>query len=178
MSAGFYGKLPSRGDFIGGGLASFVVDALDQWMRACLVASQAALGSAWIDCWMEAPVWRFFSVIGTTRFGGVWMPSMDKVERCFPLVIAIEAEQAGPGWFDAAEAAGFDAVTGAAMGEMTPDHLALRLRAIAPDAWTPPAAGVWWTAGAPRREAGQVACEGLPDPAIFAGFLSDRGTAP
>lgn len=166
---GFYGKLPARGDFVRSGLDGAVADALDDWMRACLVASQAALGDTWLDCWMEAPVWRFFTTIGTAGLGGVWMPSMDKVERCFPLVIATEAAMAGTAWMAAAEAAGFEAVTEA----LAPDRLALRLAAIPPDPCEPPAAGAWWTAGAPRRSATRLVPPGLPAPRDFAGYLTD-----
>jgi type VI secretion system protein ImpM len=170
MMAGFYGKLPARGDFVRGGLPASVVDALDGWMRACLLASQDSLGDAWVDCWMEAPVWRFCATIGGQRLGGVWMPSMDSVERCFPLVIAADASQAGPAWLDGAEALGFDAVT----SDVTPDRLALRLIGIAPDTCAPPACDVWWTAGAPRKAAARFECDDLPDPAGFAAFLTDQ----
>ncbi|MDD2877802.1 MAG: type VI secretion system-associated protein TagF [Acidiphilium sp.] len=173
MSAGFYGKIPARGDFVRGGLAADVIDELDQWMRACLIESQDALGDAWLDCWMEAPVWRFVTTIGAARLGGVWMPSMDKVERCFPLVIATEAVMAGPAWMVAAEAAGFDAVT----ADVTPDRLALRLVGIPADPCDP-LSGMWWTDGAPRKRAARIMLDGLPDPAGFALFLTDRNTGP
>ncbi|HQT85675.1 MAG: type VI secretion-associated protein [Acidiphilium sp. 37-64-53] len=174
MSAGFYGKLPARGDFVRGGLSTAVVDALDDWMRACLHASQDSLGESWVDCWMEAPVWRFFATIGGQRLGGVWMPSMDSVERCFPLVIATDAARAGPAWLAGAEALGFDAVT----TDVTPDRLALRLVGIAPDPWTPPARDIWWTDGAPRKAAARFECDDLPDPATFAAFLTDQAPEP
>jgi type VI secretion system protein ImpM len=168
--AGFYGKVPARGDFVRGGLPAGVVDALDEWMRACLMASQDALGDDWVDCWMEAPVWRFFANFGGQMLGGVWMPSMDKVERCFPLVIATDAAQAGPAWMAGAEALGFDAVT----ADVTPDRLALRLVGIAPDPCDPPTRATWWTDGAPRKQAERRDFDDLPDPAVFAAFLTDQ----
>jgi type VI secretion system protein ImpM len=173
MIGGFYGKIPTRGDFVRGGLDGTLIDTLDAWMRDCLTQSQSTLGEIWTECWMEAPVWRCFTEIGGKIWGGIWMPSMDKVERCFPLMVLAPSDIAGPAWFTQAQNAAFDAVT----ADLSPEHLALRLRAIPPDPWTPPDEGVWWTDGAPRRAAGQITCATLPDPARFAGFLADQPPA-
>lgn len=170
---GFYGKLPARGDFVRAGLDAATIDELDGWMRGCIASSQDVLGDAWLDCWMEAPVWRFISRIAGVMRGGVWMPSMDRVERCFPLVILDDAARSGPGWMAAAEAAGFEAVT----ADLGPDRLALMLRAIESAPCAVPMQGLWWTEGAPRKQAARLAVEGLPDPAGFAGFLTDRAEA-
>lgn len=165
--SGFYGKLPSRGDFVGTGLPAAVVDAFDGWMRACLAASSKALGDDWVDCWMEAPVWRFITPVAGTALGGVWLPSMDRVGRWFPLVITTSAGDAGPAWMDQAEALGFEAVT----GDLVPDTLAMRLAELAPDPCEP--RNGWWTSGAPRKAAVRVDTQGLPDPAGFVWFLND-----
>jgi type VI secretion system protein ImpM len=164
---GFYGKIPVRGDFMGEGLPHAVVDSLDGWMRASLAASREALGEAWEPIWMEAPVWRFFAPIAGCALGGVWLPSIDRVGRTFPLVLATDAAAAGPAWMDGAEALGFAAVT----EDLPPDALSARLAALGPDPCTPE--NGWWTAGGPRRRAGRVQVSGLPDPADFATFLSD-----
>lgn len=168
--SGFYGKLPARGDFVRAGLPGGVVDALDGWMRACIVASQDALGDGWFECWMEAPVWQFFCAIAGDVWGGVWMPSMDRAERCFPLVILTDAAQAGPAWREGAEQAGFEAIT----GDVTPDRLALRLAGVVADVCPVPVGERWWTVGAPRKAAVEVLCDGLPDPAGFASYLTDH----
>lgn len=165
--SGFYGKIPARGDFVGGGLPPAVVDALDNWMRACLASSRAALGEAWEPSWMEAPIWRFFAPVAAVELGGVWLPSIDRVGRTFPLVLATEAASAGPVWMDEAEAIGLAAVT----EDLPPDRLAGRLAAVEADPCTP--APEWWTEGAPHRRAGRIASSGLPDPAGFAAFLAD-----
>lgn len=165
--SGFYGKIPSRGDFVGSGLPPAVVDALDGWMRASLAASRDALGADWEPSWMEAPVWRFFAPVAGCALGGVWLPSIDRVGRCFPLVLATDAAAAGPAWMDGAEALGFAAVT----GDLPPDALSAGLAALAAAPCAPEDA--WWTAGGPRRRAGRVQVSGLPDPAGFASFLRD-----
>ncbi|MCF3948493.1 type VI secretion system-associated protein TagF [Acidiphilium sp. AL] len=171
--AGFYGKLPVRGDFVRSGLPGDAVDALDGWARAALAASRAALGEDWMPCWMEAPVWRFAlapGVAGVSGLGGVWLPSMDQVGRCFPLIIAAEISGAGAAWLDAAEALGFEAVT----ADLAPEALAARLAAVPPAPGDiPRAGGVWWTEGAPRKDAARIETDGLPDPADFLGLLAD-----
>lgn len=164
---GFYGKIPARGDFVGAGLAVAVIDELDGWMRACLVASREALGESWEPCWMEAPVWRFFAPVAGVWLGGVWLPSIDRVGRTFPLVLATDAAKAGPAWMEGAEDLGVAAVT----ADLPPDVLGSRLAALAPAPCTPSSG--WWSAGAPRRVGGHVHVEGLPDPAGFAAFLCD-----
>jgi hypothetical protein len=77
---GFWGKLPSRGDFLGTGLPKAVVETWDSWISASLAASQAAMGEDWQPAWMEAPVWCFFAsagCFGSDSVSGVWMPSVD-----------------------------------------------------------------------------------------------------
>lgn len=168
---GFYGKLPARGDFVRFGLSATIIDALDGWMRGCLAVSHTALSDDWADCWMDAPVWRFRIAIDNVRIGGIWLPSMDKVGRWFPLLIAADAASAGPLWLDAAEALGFAAVT----ADLTPDALATQLAAIPPD-HTHVESG-WWTIGAPRKQATRIALGTLPSPADFVAFLVDTEVA-
>lgn len=168
--SGFYGKIPARGDFVGGGLPPAVVDALDGWMRACLAASRDTLADDWEPCWMEAPVWRFYAPVAGVLLGGVWLPSIDRVGRTFPLVLAADAASAGPTWMEAAEELGIAAVT----ADLPPDALATRLGALAADPCIP--APSWWSTGGPRRSAGRLRVSGLPDPAGFAAFLCDSAS--
>ena len=44
-TAGFYGKLASRGDFVSRGLPQSFIAPWDSWLAAGLLASQASLGS-------------------------------------------------------------------------------------------------------------------------------------
>ncbi|WP_244818026.1 type VI secretion system-associated protein TagF [Caballeronia sp. Lep1P3] len=89
-AAGCFGKLRSNGDFVTRRLpASFVVP-WDAMLQAGLVASRDALGSAWLDAYLTAPVWCFAlagDVIGSGAWAGVLMPSVDAAGRYFPLTI-------------------------------------------------------------------------------------------
>ncbi|WP_053078577.1 type VI secretion system-associated protein TagF [Methylobacterium tarhaniae] len=115
-ATGFFGKVPTRGDFVSRRLGGALHGALDQWLSRALVASRRQLGEAWLPAYLVAPVWRF--VLGRGTMGphpaaGVLMPSVDRVGRYFPLVLAAEmpglAEpwrlfRSAGDWFDAAEA--------------------------------------------------------------------------
>lgn len=89
---GFYGKLPSLGDFVSRRLPSEFIHAWDAWLQQSLAASQADLGERWLECYLTAPIWRFVLLPGLVAecgWAGVMMPSVDRVGRQFPLTVAI-----------------------------------------------------------------------------------------
>ena len=57
--AGFYGKLPARGDFVRAGLPRDFTDPWDDWLQTVVAGSRALMGEAWLPAFLEAPVWRF-----------------------------------------------------------------------------------------------------------------------
>lgn len=137
---GFWGKIPARGDFVGLGLPGDFVRAWDGWMQAVLPAARAILGDAWLPAWMEAPVWHFAlapGACGPWAALGVWMPSVDRVGRHFPLVLAeifpeaaaAPGAAAHAGLLAAAEAAGRDALA----HDLTPEALAARIAGAPPE---------------------------------------------
>ena len=175
MSAGFYGKIPGRGDFVRHGLATATVAALDAWWQEVIPGSQAVLGTAWRERWMEAPVWRFHvppGVFGAEAMAGVWLPSTDRVGRLFPLTLAMTGDVAGQGAFlDAAEAAGRAAIE----TDMGPEELALRL-GVRGGAALPPA-GTWWSEGGPAVAAARYGVA-RPGVGLFARMLVDSLATP
>jgi type VI secretion system protein ImpM len=114
--AGYYGKLPSRGDFVSQSLPGRFTAPWDAWLQACVHASREALGDEWLDTYMSAPLWRFLlapGVAGLSPVAGVLCPSVDRVGRYFPLTIACELDPsidmaesfiAALDWFAGAEA--------------------------------------------------------------------------
>jgi len=114
--AGFFGKIPSHGDFVTRDLPRSFLDGWDAWLQSCIAQSKAQLGEGWLDVYLTSPIWRFGlmpGVCGPQAAAGILMPSVDRVGRYFPLTIA--TSQVGevnplqlPGvadrWFDAAEA--------------------------------------------------------------------------
>ena len=112
---GFYGKLPGRGDFVSRRLPRSFLDPWDRWLQESLSVSRKQLGKAWLDSYLISPIWRFVMGAGTcgsAAMAGVMMPSVDRVGRYFPLMIALELTnsvdnlrllvEADP-WFEAAE---------------------------------------------------------------------------
>ena len=181
LRTGYYGKLPSNGDFVSQDLPRGVEDALDGWLRACVRESQQAMGGAWLDAFLVAPPWRAAigaGVLGPDPAALVMIPSVDRVGRYFPLALIAPL----PGWGGTAAAiasslgAWYASAERLALATLSPDFARHALDAgLAEPALTetqepgaPPrgeeeAATLWWTAGgaAPRRHAG------MPDPARF-----------
>ncbi len=87
---GFFGKLPTHGDFLRRGTSDAFVAAWDSWLQECLAASRQALGDRWLDVYLTIPAWRFAAAAGACGpdpVAGVMVPSVDRVGRYFPLTI-------------------------------------------------------------------------------------------
>jgi type VI secretion system protein ImpM len=114
-TVGFFGKLPSHGDFIERRVGSAFRDLWDEWMQRCIVESQQELAGRWLDCYLTSPMWRFYlcdGVAGVGSYAGLLLPSVDRVGRYFPLTVVVElpigipaAEfaAAASGWFEEIE---------------------------------------------------------------------------
>lgn len=115
MEVGFYGKLPSHGDFLRRRVDDDFLRIWDEWLQQSLTASRSALGDGWLDVYLTSPVWRFAcdaGLFGKRGFAGVVAPSVDRVGRYFPLTVVFEIpERAQPfmvaqraeAWFDRIE---------------------------------------------------------------------------
>jgi type VI secretion system protein ImpM len=92
-TVGFFGKLPSHGDFIERRVGSAFRDLWDEWMQRCIVESQQELAGRWLDCYLTSPMWRFYlcdGVAGVGSYAGLLLPSVDRVGRYFPLTVVVE----------------------------------------------------------------------------------------
>jgi type VI secretion system protein ImpM len=90
MEAGFFGKLPSHGDFVRRRVADDFVSGWDSWLQQCLAQSRETLGDAWLNTYLTSPVWRFAlapAVCGTAAVAGILVPSVDRVGRYFPMTV-------------------------------------------------------------------------------------------
>ena len=190
MRVGFCGKLPARGDFVASGLPRRFVEPWHDWLQCVLAASRQALGDDWLPAWLAAPVWRFAlapGVCGPDAAVGLWLPSVDRVGRYFPLTLAALAPErpAGAlprelgGFLAAAEGAGRDALA----EDLTPEALAARVADAAARpavgnedaaAGWPEAGSLWWSDGSERVPAGSFALAALPDATRFAAMLDAR----
>jgi type VI secretion system protein ImpM len=115
MEVGFYGKLPSHGDFLRRRVDDDFLRIWDEWLQQSMAASRAALGEGWLDVYLTSPAWRFAcdaGLFGRKGFAGVVAPSVDRVGRYFPLTVVFEipehaqpfmVAQRGEAWFDRIE---------------------------------------------------------------------------
>jgi type VI secretion system protein ImpM len=135
---GFFGKLPAHGDFIDRGLPRSFINPWDQWLQGCIANSRELLGTGWLDRYLVGPIWRFAlapGVCGEAGWRGLLLPSVDRVNRYYPITIAMaEAADVSPlaalsccnNWFTACE----DAALAALDPNVDADTLAERLRGI------------------------------------------------
>ena len=90
MEVGFYGKLPSHGDFLRRRIADESVGPWDAWLQTAIAASRRILGERWLDIYLTSPAWRFAceaGACGPAPLAGVMVPSVDRVGRYFPLTL-------------------------------------------------------------------------------------------
>ena len=96
--AGWYGKLPSMGDFASRRLPADFVEIWDEWLASGLAAWRDT-DDRWLQAYLASPPWCFVlgpRLLGARRglpvagpsWAGVLMPSVDRVGRYFPLTIA------------------------------------------------------------------------------------------
>jgi len=114
VQAGFYGKLPSHGDFLRRRASDAFVGAWDRWLQGGIAASRSLLGERWLDVYLTSPAWRFAcapGACGPAAVAGVMAPSVDRVGRYFPLTVVAELPSSttvattmqATAFFDAAE---------------------------------------------------------------------------
>ncbi len=120
QTVGYFGKVPTRGDFVQRRLPRSFVGPWDDWLQGAVAASKVQLGDAWLDCYLTSPIWRFVlsaGICGDAPAAGVLMPSVDSVGRYYPMCIvllhpgsdsAFAIAASARRWFAAAE----DAVLG------------------------------------------------------------------
>lgn len=193
-AAGFCGKIPSRADFVQAGLPRAFIDPWHDWMQRMLAASREILGTAWVEAWLEAPVWRFAllpGLCGPDAVLGLWLPSVDRVGRYFPLTAAAVGPETdlprlvgdGGGFLAAAEGAGREALA----DDLPPADLAARIAAaVAAPAADPgidpvpcdAARALLWTEGAPRVAPAAFGVMALPGEAAFAAMLDSAAPLP
>jgi len=208
MAVGIQGKLPSHGDFLRRGVPAELFGPLDAWLARGIAESRALLGEGWLATYLEAPVWRFALAAGScgpSAAAGVWLPSVDRVGRYFPLLLvaALPPETApsvllagARSWYDRLEEqavallegrAGLEEVA-ASLGDvasplpdLAPAPLPWRLPLAAAAAWRvaalAPVGSLWWSEGSPRVASSLLVCPGLPPPTAFAAMLDGQFAA-
>ena len=62
---GWYGKLPSLGDFASRRLEGDFIEPWDTWLGEGLAAQRETLGDTWLEAYLASPTWRFVLMPGT-----------------------------------------------------------------------------------------------------------------
>lgn len=183
---GFYGKIPSEGDFVTRRLPWEFTSAWDDWLQQGMQASRDALGARWLERYLSAPIWRFQvapGVCGPIGWRGLFFASVDRVGRYFPLTLAFA--DTGPTALTAlsGEAEAWIAVEDAALSGLAPtlpiaafDRLmdALALPGAAPVAAVDPARPrvCFYTGGSEDVPARGMSFAALPPPASFVELIA------
>lgn len=179
-----FGKLPARRDFIARGVPNPVLEVVEPFLQGGLAQTRESLGSAWLDAFRAAPLWRFWWSRTLTGAGaaGVLMPSVDRVGRYFPLLALALAPQgqdfalptaADDAWYLAVE----NALLGALDETADLDALLARLEALPPGpvpATTQHAGSLWWTLGGDGIPPRRMAYPAFPPAADFPGLFFAR----
>ncbi|MGH6858762.1 MAG: type VI secretion system-associated protein TagF [Phyllobacterium sp.] len=193
---GFFGKVPTNGDFVSTGLGRTFQTELDNWIQSGLQASEQAHGNEWERLFRAAPPWRFVierALWGQSTLVGVLLPSTDRVGRSFPLVIAAKLGSFNDNprllcfddtWFTAVEAL---AETSSARDFDIAGFIAGLKRLRLPHAKAAPRrelsngdsrVSIWWTMDADTRQATGFKTEGVPQPSHFLKLLSQKSAPP
>jgi type VI secretion system protein ImpM len=171
---GFFGKLPSRGDFVRFGLSQSVTVAWDEWLQAVLPKAEVQFGDRWDKIWHSVRPWRFAfgpGVCGPISLSGLWLPSIDKVGRTFPLLIAAEMAATDDTFLDVGECMGAEAIAQALPPEALIRRIVLAQRLLPAEPRLDGTAACWWRQAGPERvELHQG--DKLPDSATFVWMLT------
>jgi len=189
VAPGFFGKVPSRGDFLSRRVPEGLGDRWEGWLAGLVTAASGAASGGWPEPWLTAPLWHF--VLGSAispplGAAGVLVASADRVGRLFPFTIIGVAS--GPpdrslriliGWAGRAERLmlaalddGFDpqALDDALLELGPPPAVAGSARAVG--RWHLPLDGDW-----PSESADPLACSAISAPAPGQSVWYCRGSS-
>ncbi|MBD7923360.1 type VI secretion system-associated protein TagF [Xanthomonas sp. CFBP 8703] len=152
MQPGFFGKLPSAGDFVQRRLPPAFVEPWDRHFSQLIAGARDQLGTQWAPAYRGSGLHAFVlgsGLCGAGAWAGVLGPGEDRVGRCFPLAIALPLAQAAPdrSWYARAATLLGQALADRTLGVEAFDA---QLQALAPD---PDATAI---PNAPRALAGQA----------------------
>jgi type VI secretion system protein ImpM len=198
---GFFGKIPTRGDFVSRSLPASFITPWDSWLQAGIAGSREILGDAWLDIYLTSPAWRFAlsaQVAGDLAAAGVLIPSVDGVGRYFPFTLACVLEgqpmpidlHAQTAWFERTEALALGVLADSSVDDLIeglealgrpapparPDAEAWRFEDASALAHTlirglAPPYALFWTEGSTRVRPSLLFVRQLPSPARFAALL-------
>ncbi len=100
---GWYGKLPTLGDFVSKRLPDEFVKPWDAWLQAGMLEAKATFSQDWEEHFLTFPFWRFLierDLVTQQTWTGLMIPSADRVGRLFPFTIALPLDRASAATLD------------------------------------------------------------------------------
>jgi type VI secretion system protein ImpM len=91
IAVGFYGKLPTYGDFIQKRLPTDFINPWHEWLQAGMMACREKSPDGWMSFYLNCPAWSFVlaaGICGEQAVAGVTIPSVDRVGRYFNFTMA------------------------------------------------------------------------------------------
>lgn len=88
---GFYGKLPTYGDFIQKRLPTDFINPWHEWLQTGMLACRDKNPEGWMPFYLNCPAWSFVlsaGICGEQAIAGVTIPSVDRVGRYFNFTMA------------------------------------------------------------------------------------------
>lgn len=99
---GFFGKLPTRGDFIQQVLPQDFANSWHEWLQQSMATARESLREDFLRYYLNCPAWKFIispGICGVQAVAGLTIPSVDKVGRYFNFTLAtmlpMEADPCG-----------------------------------------------------------------------------------
>lgn len=91
LEFGYFGKLPTLGDFIHQHLPQDFANRWHEWLQQTMAGARASLGEDFLTYYLNCPAWKFLltpGVCGAQAAAGLTIPSVDKVGRYFNFTLA------------------------------------------------------------------------------------------
>jgi len=177
---GWYGKLPSLGDFASRRLEPLFVEPWDRWLAEAM-ASWREADAFWLDHYLGVPPLRFALGPGvpfqkSPGYAGVLMPSVDRVGRYFPLTV-VRPRGARQVQVPAAALQALEEVAVAALnGDWSAERFDAELGEVDDSAdtgptWPADGRTLWWNEREGQLSA-PIAAAGLPEVGAFVRLLA------
>lgn len=137
---GYFGKLPTFGDFIHQLLPQDFANSFHAWLQQAMAAARGRLGDDFLPAYLNCPAWKFAlkaGVCGEQPVAGVTIPSVDRVGRYFNFTLATVLEPgANPLAYVLGNNKGFAELENTALdileADCTKEDLEMRVRGVAP----------------------------------------------
>lgn len=137
---GYFGKIPTLGDFVHQVLPQDFANGFHEWLQQSMAHGREALGDEFLTYYLNCPAWKFVmaaGVCGAQPVAGLTIPSVDRVGRYFNFTLAtVLPMDCDAIAYALSNRAGFEQLEVAALDILEQDlgtqEIELRVRDIAP----------------------------------------------